>query len=232
MEFVLREGVAFMPYIIWLLIIFLFLIVAQEMPFFSHMLETARTDHCYLLEGFREDDSDIKIAGRKIWNSRPVDELSDARELEHQKENGNLEKARGLVKEISEKIIEADGSKPETGDGNARNLSRLMLIFAAFYSVESCIKSGLLQRFILNLIYDGLRVSLPDFYAYLEKSGAFSLYYLCVRRGADVYDCIGRNYAKLVGENTDESIQEEGKSLFSNYFDVTRKMIFSMEFAE
>lgn len=184
---------------------------------------------------FEEDDSDIKIAGQEPAKS--VDDSQDeASELEQQRQNGNLEKAHALGAALSEKIISQDGesgfSQDSSEDGNTRMQRRLLLAFAAFHTVETNIKSEVLQGVAVNTFYNTLKESLPEFYEDINESGSFSFYTLCVRRGGNIESCIGHTFAMLSGREGDAVMEELGTALYLRFVDVTLKTIKSFKFVQ
>lgn len=179
-----------------------------------------------------DEDSDIKIAGDRTEN-KPVDTLSDAKELERQRKCGNLEKAHTLGEALSEKIICEDGEstfgQDSAEDEKIRMQRRLLLAFAACNAVETNIKSRVLQGVVLNVFYDSLKNSLPGFYDDISESGSFSFYTLCIRRGGNVERCIGDTFAMLTGREGDQIMEELGEALFMRFLDVANKTIKSFK---
>ena len=185
--------------------------------------------------GSEDDDSDIKIAGAEPVKSTD-DALVDATELESQRCCGNLEKAHNLGASLSLKIISEDGESTFGQDCHEnilmRRQRRLLLAFSAVNTVEESIKSKVLQGVVLNVFYNALQKSLPGFYDDISKSGSFSFYTLCVRRGGDVESSIGNTFAMLVGKDGDTVMEELGKALYLRFEDVTLKAIKSFDFKQ
>lgn len=183
----------------------------------------------------QEDDSDIKIAGEE--KKAPVDDsLKEAEELRKQKENGNLERARRLGQLLSKDIIRLDGEssfgEDEEESCEVRMQRRLLLAFAACYGVDVFVENKMVGKVAVNSFYDTLKKSLPAFYDDLSGSGAFSFYYLSVRRGGNVEKNIGKTFAMLSGKEDDSVLSELGEALFIRFTDVIEKTIESVNFVK
>jgi hypothetical protein len=182
---------------------------------------------------FEEDDSDIKIAGEEHLN-KTDDAITDANELEAQRQNGNLKKARELGTELTNRIKSEDGESDFGQDSCEDDLTRiqrrLLLVFAALDTVKANIKSPVLQGVVLNVFYNTLKSAQPEFYEDINESGSFSFYTLCVRRGGNVEEEVGRTFAMLTDNEGSTVMEELGKALFLRFVDVTEKAISSFNF--
>lgn len=177
-----------------------------------------------------EDDRDIKIAGEE--KPGPDDHIEqDAEELRRQHENGNLGRARTLGKTLAQKLKDVDGEaffgRDPSEDDALRCQRRLLFAFSACWGVERFIDAKLLQDVTLNAFYNALKAGLPDLYHSLDSAGAFSFYYLCVRREGEARPSrdIGRYFAMLAGKNGQEVIERLGEALFIRFSDVVREAI-------
>jgi hypothetical protein len=183
---------------------------------------------------FEEDDSDIKIVGQEKAKNADDDPLRAASELDYQRGCGNLEKAKTLGALLSQKLISEDGESnfgaDADEDGATRVQRRLLLAFSVISTVESDIKSPVLQGVVLNVFYTTLKADLPEFYDDINETGAFSFYTLCFRRGGDVADSVGHTFGMLVGREGDAVTKELGKALYLRFVDITLKTIGSFQF--
>lgn len=214
--------------------------------FFSLMLfMIGKTSYSFSrqLSGFsffgagEEDDSDIKIAGEEKSDDGGEHSVeTEMNELEVQRRNGNLEKARLLGAALTEKIIGQDGEstfgEDIAEDAETRAQRRMLLAFAAINTVESNVKSEVLQGVIINVFYDTLKKSLPEFYNDIGESGSFSFYTLCVRRGGDVDTAIGQTFAMLANKSGSNVMAELGKALYMRFVDVTKNTIKSFNITQ
>jgi hypothetical protein len=177
---------------------------------------------------FEEDDSDIKIAGKEPVK-KSDDALADANELEKHRKNGNLEKARLLGAALSEKIVSQDGEacfgQDVAESEGVRIQRRLLLTFVIANTVSEHIKSNVLQDVILDVFYNKLKQSLPEFYDDISQTGSFSFYTLCARRGGNIEESIADTFAKLSGKEGDPVSKELGKALYLRFYDVISNTI-------
>jgi hypothetical protein len=173
-----------------------------------------------------DDDSDMKIAGAAPAAEEPDDA---EKELERHRLSGNLDKAYALATELAEKIINEDGDISFGSDpgesAEIRMQRRLLLAFTVTYSVEMIIKSRILGQVVINHLYDGLKRDVPDFYEDIRESGSFSFYYLCIRKGGSVDQCIGRSFAMLTGCEDDPVMEDLGEALFFHFKDIVENAI-------
>lgn len=180
-----------------------------------------------------EDDRDIKIAGSE--KIEPEDNAAqDAEELRREHENGNLALARRLGKQLAQKLVDMDGEaffgKDPGEDEALRDQRRLLFAFTAGYGVERFVPGKLLQDVTTNSFYNALKALLPEFYASLDSAGAFSFYYLCVRREEKPEAAIGKNFAMLSGKSGREVIERLGEALFIRFSDVIKNTITGFDF--
>ena len=177
-----------------------------------------------------EDDSDMKIAGSapKIDQSGNVEE-----ELEALKSSGDLEKARKLSIELSEKIINEDGGTTFGLDASesdeVRQQRRLLMAFVVDYTVDRLIKNSILGTTVINGFYDALKKNVPEFYEDIRESASFSFYLLCIRRGGST-DCMGSSFAMLAGCEGNEVMAELGQALFYRFSDIVEQSIHAYHF--
>lgn len=195
----------------------------------AHRLNSKKVSFEFI-ENSAEDDSDIKIAGEDDKGDTGEQSVeTDVNELEIQRASGNVEKARALGKTLTQKIISQDGEssfgEDEREDASLRTQRRLLLAFAAINTVESNVKSKVLQGVIINEFYNSLKTALPEFYDDIGESGSFSFYTLCVRRGGDVDACIGQTFAMLADKGGDNVMEELGKALYMRFVDVALNTI-------
>ncbi|MDR3645015.1 MAG: hypothetical protein P4M02_08080 [Clostridia bacterium] len=180
-----------------------------------------------------EDDSDVKIAGCETRGDEAGDE---AEELRRQHENGNLDLARELGKQLSQRMTGLE-SESSFGidlceDEDLCLQRRLLFAFSACYAVECFVPGKLLQDVAVNAFYNALKNTMPEFYGDLDSSGSFSFYYLCVRRSGEVSEAIGHTFAMLSGKNGEPVIERLGEALFIRFSDVVREMIAAMQFRQ
>lgn len=181
-----------------------------------------------------EDDSDMKIAGREPKEDTGAAVITEVNALKIQRENGNVDKANRLGAELCGKFIDKDGISAFGSDkaepAVLTTQRRLLLAFAVDTTVENTVKNSILRDVIIKSFYDNLKMALPSFYEDLNKSGSFSFYTLCVRRGVDIEKYIGDTFAMLAGKEGDKLMAEFGKALYLEFIDVINKTVNSYNF--
>lgn len=186
----------------------------------------------------KEDDSDIRIAGHEP--RRPEDDpMTDVRELERHKHNGNLEKARALGEELARRILNEDGDPafgrdPSESD-ELRRQRRMLLAFVVDAAVRQDISSQVLGQVVLREFTEKVKNSLPAFYEDISSSGSFSFYYVSLRRDSDdapkAEDAMGQTFAMLVGKEHDPVFEELGTALYLHFHDIVDRCVRSCHFA-
>jgi hypothetical protein len=177
------------------------------------------------------DDSDMKIAGATSAGENPE---AAGNELETLRQNGDLDNARALSDELAIKIIDEDGGSLFGLDScetdELRIQRRLLLAFTVIFCVDKIIVSRILGQVVVNRFYSRLEEKLPEFYQDIRSTGSFSFYYLCIRRGGAIEDCIGRSFAMLSGYEGNSVMEELGKALFLHFTDIVERSIRSCNF--
>ena len=132
-----------------------------------------------------EDDRDMKIAGDDFEpvNEAGADVGHEAQLLEQEKETGNLSRARRLGAILADEVSAVEGDS-RTDDSALLTQRRILLSFAVEVGLDALLPNSLTAQTAQDIFYNSLRVTAPPFYDDLQASGAFSLYYLCVRDGS------------------------------------------------
>ena len=175
-----------------------------------------------------DEDADIKIAGGS-FKSEPGSASKQAdRELEEeirrQKELGNIEKAYQLGALLAQEVAASDGEfvfgEDESEDMNLFIQRRLLLSFTVCHGLDLYTRSWLVATTALNQFYDTLKKENNFLYDDLSKSGEISFYYLCVRKGRNVSNAIGKTFARLCKKESSTVYQELGEALYLRFLDV------------
>ena len=172
------------------------------------------------------EDSDMKIAGDSFDPAEPTGDDSDqtARELEHQKENGNQSRARRLGALMADDVSAVEGGNP-AGDSVLQSQRRILLAFAVQMGLECFLPGKLLTETATAVFFDTLRETAPAFYEDLQESGAFSFYYLCVREGGDAVPKVGKTFASLCGRADNASYIRMGEELYRRFIDQVKHFV-------
>ncbi len=180
---------------------------------------------------YKADDSDMKIVGKRL---EPIDDSDmEAKLYNHERENGNLEKAHDIGKFFARELMSTDGfayEKNRASDFEARNRS-ILFAFTADRVLSTFMPNHIIARSAQNEFFDEIRKSDIGLYESISRSGAFSMYLLCRRRGDGRYAGIGRVYAGVVRRPDDEAITAAGDELYEKYFNYCIEHIKNIEFA-
>lgn len=179
---------------------------------------------------FSTDDSDMKIAGTDFEPAPPADDAGiTARLLQQEKDNGNLSRARRLGAILAEDVSAVDGGQPAE-DAVMLTQRRMLLAFAVEVGLQRSLPNELLTETAQSVFYDTLRLTALTFFEDLQESGAFSFYYLCVRDGRHVNECVGETFASLCGRAGDKTLSQQGAELYAHFIEQVRGFADSMGF--
>lgn len=177
----------------------------------------------------KEDDSDIKIAGKEPAPDDNSDAINEANELNALKKSGDVAKANELGSILSRKFLDADGVSSFGEDSEeseaVKTQRRLLLAFTAVHVVKESLSNDIIRDIVIKSFYDSLKNAMPDFYEELMKSGSFSFYTLCVRRGGEVEKYIGETFAMLCSKEKDNVYKDFGTALYLRFVDVSHKAV-------
>lgn len=180
---------------------------------------------------YGNDDSDMKIVGKKI---QPMDESDiEAKLYNHERENGNLEKAHSIGNYFAKALMDNDGfayEKNRASDFEARNRS-ILFAFTADRVLSTFMPNHIIARSAQNEFFDEIRRRDIGLYESISRSGAFSMYLLCRRRGDGRYSGVGKVYADVLRKPENESTVAFGDELYEKYFDFCIEHIKNIEFA-
>lgn len=189
-----------------------------------------------------KDDHDIKI----FTSSQRSLEFAEAErvvaELERERQNGNLARARKLGARLAEEVAKIGepenifgsliGKDEDEQAQSTLQQRKFLLAFAIESSVAVYAPSKLIGTTILNTYYDILSTCAKDFYDTVSFAGAFSLYYLDLRRGVKVSRAIGETFAKLCGKEGDAAYEELGYELNRRFYETVRKLMSEADFQD
>jgi hypothetical protein len=174
------------------------------------------------------DDSDIKIAGDKPSESikkaaEPEPSAGDLKSMESE-----LMSARrlgvALAHEIDEKQDDFTFGRDES-ENDTDMQRRILLTFAVAIGLEKFTCSPAAARTALNTFYSTLKSIDVAFYDDISNAGAFSFYYLAVRRHGDTERRVGQTFAMLCSHDGDPVYQELGEALYCRFLGSIREQI-------
>ena len=169
------------------------------------------------------EDNDMKIAGKTITKLQD-DLFSEELEIRRQEAYGNIDKARKLGSELADIVIdyECDFDNLEIVDNYIKLHTKILFAFIVFTSLENYQNNKILASITLGIFDDQFKKRDANLYDELGATGAFSFYYLCVRRGNDVERCIGRTFAMLCGKDGDDTLIEYGEVLYFRFLNIIK----------
>lgn len=189
-----------------------------------------------------KDDTDVKIYTTSQRSLEFAEAERVAAELEHERKNGNLMRARALGSRLAEEVTKVNngdgifgcliGAEEDPQVNETKEQRKILLAFAIESSIAVYSPSKLIGTTVLNAYYDLLGVSDKDFYAKIFSTGAFSLYYLDLRRGIKVSRAIGKTFAKLCGHEGDSVYEELGYALNCRFYDTVRGLVSEAAFQD
>lgn len=179
---------------------------------------------------YETDDSDMKIVGKRL---QPIDESDlEAKLYNHKRENGNLEKAHNIGRFFAEALMNQNGfayEKNRASDFEARNRS-ILFAFTADRVLSTFMPNHIIARSAQNEFFDGIRRRDIGLYESVSRSGAFSMYLLCGRKGDGRYTGVGKIYAGVVRRQDDEETVKKGDETYEKYFNFCIEHIKNIEF--
>lgn len=176
------------------------------------------------------EDRDIKI-----YEGRGNSELNDiqriSEDIERNKQNGNIDKAKALGKRLAK--IRPDCKKLGLDIGNmpAAELYcvRVLLTFTAEYALRKYILSDTLGDAVSTSMYDYLKTEESGYYNNISDGSAFTFYLLALKKSGDTAQNIGEQFAQRCGINNDEYVSL-GAGIFNKVLDLYAKIIDEAEF--
>ncbi|MDR1892268.1 MAG: hypothetical protein LBQ48_04605 [Oscillospiraceae bacterium] len=180
------------------------------------------------------DDGDVKIAGVPSVKPTPAEDIG--RELEKAKKSGELSRARALGVIMAQAFagLGQAGTALLPGAGHGADAERetemlreqrILMAFAVAYGFDKFTRNGLVSRTALNVFYDTLKTIDGGLYEDLNSSGAFSFYYLAVRRGGDIERAVGSTFAMLCSRDGDAVLTELGEALFCRFCSAVKEKV-------
>lgn len=177
------------------------------------------------------DDSDMKIVGKRL---EPIDDSDmEAKLYNHERENGNLEKAHEIGRFFARSLMDESGfayEKNRASDFEARNRS-ILFAFTADRVLATFMPNHIIARSAQNEFFDVIRQSDIGLYESISRSGAFSMYLLCRRRGDGRYAGVGSVYAGVIRRPDDEKTAAIGDEIYEKYFSFCIEHIKNIEFS-
>lgn len=160
------------------------------------------------------DDSDMKIVGQVPLRPAKGDTGNDASAYVRAKEDGSIQKAEQLGRQLSEMLNQYDFSplgQIDTENSNVLVHLFLLCIFSIDHTLEHCFSSQLLAQVAQNKLIEHL--DSKAVYRDIRANAAYSMYRLAAR-SRDVAEEIGSAFAELCQKESDPAYQEAGTALY------------------
>lgn len=176
------------------------------------------------------EDRDIKIyEGKGNSDINDIQRISE--DIDRNKRNGNIDKAKALGKRLAK--IRPDCKKLGLDIGNmpASELYcvRVLLTFTAEYAVQKYILSDTLADAVSASMYDYLKAEESGYYDNISDGSAFTFYLLALKKSGDTAKNIGEQFAQRCGINSEEYVAF-GADIFNKSLELYSKIIDETEF--
>lgn len=176
-------------------------------------------------------DEDIKIFNSEHKGGHQDEEelRSLAEEMMAQRRNGNSRRACLLGAHLAE-LAPCDGEL-ETLSGKYANdpeilfQIRVLATFTAESGMHTMIPNQLLATTAINAFYEKLMMRSPEFYNNISDGGAFTFYYLALRKGSDAVADIGQTFAMLCDMEANDHIRALGTQIYETFSAYVREQI-------
>lgn len=178
------------------------------------------------------DDRDIKIYVKKsVSETTEFKSLTD--EIQLHISNGNREKAIALGESLA-KVKPEDNVVDLSGFNMTAALLyqiRVLLTFVAEYRIQHKLPVEFLADTASSAMYDYFKANESGYYDNISDGGAFTFYLLALKKGGDVAENIGEQFAKLCNISWQE-IADLGKRVFTDASQFFDSMIDEVTFEE
>ncbi len=176
------------------------------------------------------EDRDIKIYEGK-GNSDLNDILRISEDIERNKQNGNIDKAKALGKRLAKIRPDCQKLVLDVGNMPAAELYcvRVLLTFTAEYALRKYISSDTLGDAVSAAMYDYLKAEERGYYDNISDGSAFTFYLLALKKSGDTAKNIGEQFAKRCGINNDEYVSL-GSEIFIKALELYSNIIDEAEF--
>ena len=182
------------------------------------------------------DDEDIKIfGGPKIENEADV-LIRIVEIMKKQRANGNMDRAKDLGIKIARQIYSpeninstvADAIKGYKDNEDVYEQIKMLVTFAAEAQIHLLLEKYSVSTMAVNSLYDELITLDEDLYDNITN--AFTFYYLELRKGGDVSALLGKRFAKLCGDGSNEELITLGSEIFTTISEIIKEEIEATEF--
>ena len=186
-------------------------------------------------------ENDVKIYQSKAQRLGVRVNLNDDFDnVNRQRANGNLEKAKRLGERLSRLTPSLDGEGLQVNLQDMlpkKYLSqdilyqiKVLLVFEAEALLELEIPVPVLATTAINSLHDSLRKSAPGFHKNISDGAAFTFYFLAMKKGGETSQNIGEAFAMLCNVKNKEGYVEAGRCVWNLAANIIETEIRKAEF--
>ncbi|HCJ93205.1 MAG TPA: hypothetical protein DHV92_07805 [Ruminococcaceae bacterium] len=178
-----------------------------------------------------EEDKDIKVFHPSNEKKEQAEESTDlsqdilhaVQELDAQRSNGNLRRARKLGRSLAQftpenaaklggiDIKAKGGVDPQELPSNVLYQARVLMLFTAQLTLHRLLPP-VISNEAVNAMYDDLS---EGFYDNVMEGASFSIYYLAVRKAFNISANIGKGFAMLCGDEDSDEYAKIGMLVYN-----------------
>lgn len=184
------------------------------------------------------EDNDIKI-----FVSRSKKESDDSvaliEEMNAQRANGNIQKAKDLGSHLAERFLNTEELKASL-EGAVGSLDypekimfqiKILIFFTAELCIDRLLPNSLLMNTATNAVYDIIVDRAGDFYTTFSDGIEYSFYYLAVKQENYVAE-MGKAFAMLCNKKDDEAFEKLGRDIFTSVANEINNIIRQYDFVK
>lgn len=166
------------------------------------------------------EDNDIKIFVAKSKKDSD-DSVALIEEMNAQRANGNIQKAKELGNYLAERFLNTDELKSAL-EGAVGSLDypekiihqiKILIFFTAELCIDRLLPNTLLMSTATNTIYDIIVDRAGDFYTTFSDGVEYGFYYLAIKQENYINE-MGKAFAMLCGKKGNETLEQLGRDIF------------------
>lgn len=167
------------------------------------------------------EDSDVKIFVGKAKKDSD-DSIALIEEMNAQRANGNIQKAKDLGNYLAERFLNTDELKaalegavgPLDYPEKIMHQIKILIFFTAELCIDRLLPNTLLMSTATNTIYDIIVDRAGSFYTTFSDGVEYGFYYLAIKNENYVQE-MGEAFAMLCGKKGNKELEQLGKDLFT-----------------
>lgn len=178
-------------------------------------------------------DGDIKIYQKKSdIEASEFDGL--VKDIDFHKANGNTKKAQELGAKFAslkptDEVLGIVGEKDKL-TSEILYQARVLITFLCGRVARETLDEQILSNLVRNAMYDALKETENGYYKNIADGAAFTFYRLAIKKGIDVAEEIGKEFAKMCSAKNDENLIALGKKIYINSIAHIKKLVDECDF--